>query len=70
MGKPTKKTVAWPTHPGDTLVVRRRATDETGEDIGYGSVAQVTRREATDETGEMIGHGTRGTEEYRPVPTK
>ena len=59
--------VAWPSHPGETLIVQRRATDETGEAIGHGSVARVTRRAATDETGETIGPGTSGTEDWTPV---
>lgn len=56
-----------PAHPGETLVVQRRATDETGEEIGHGSVARLTRREATDETGETIGPGAAGTEDWVPV---
>ena len=58
---------SWPAHPGETLVLQRRATDETGEAIAHGSVARVTRREATDETGETIAGGTTGTESWVPV---
>jgi hypothetical protein len=58
---------ALPSHVGDSLVVHRRATDETGEEIGHGSVAHLTRREATDETGETIGGGSTGTESWAPV---
>lgn len=55
-----------PGHPGETLVVHRVATDETGEQIAGGSVMRVTRRQATDETGETIAGGSVGTEEWRP----
>ena len=56
-----------PAHVGETMVVHRRATDETGEEIGFGSVARLTRRAATDETGESIAGGSAGTESWTPV---
>ena len=56
-----------PAHVGETIVVHRRATDETGEDIGCGSVARLTRRAATDETGEPIAGGSAGTESWTAI---
>jgi hypothetical protein len=49
---------------GETQILHRVATDETGEQIAGGSVMRVTRREATDETGETIASGSAGTEEW------
>jgi hypothetical protein len=55
-----------PAHVGETLLVHRPATDETGEQIAGGSVTRFTRREATDETGETIAGGSAGTEDWQP----
>ena len=57
-------------HVGETRVVRRAATDETGEPIGGGSVMRVTRRQATAGTGEAIAGGSIGTETWVPAREK
>ena len=59
-----KEREAPPSHVGETQIIHRVATDETGEQIAGGSVMRVTRREATDETGETIAGGSAGTEAW------